>query len=103
MSWFDTILLFSSYQDYYVPYESARIEYGSWSGDSKGMGKRLKKMVDNILNKIHASTTFVRIDCNYNLPESTFNKYIGQTAHLMILESFKMQTMFAYFFLKYFI
>jgi hypothetical protein len=101
MEWFQNIILFSSHQDFYVPFESARIEYGSWAKDLKGKGKHLKQMADNILAKI-SGEKLIKVDMNFTLEKSFATSFIGREAHIMILGSFKLQSIFAYFYSPYF-
>lgn len=58
MQWFKEVILVSSYQDAYIPYDSARIQKNSSTlNDKKNnteKGRVYCKMVDNIINKIRA-------------------------------------------------
>ena len=95
------MILFSSHQDFYVPFESARIQYGTWAKDQKGIGKHLKQMADNILAKL-STDKLIRVDMNFTLEKSFDTSFIGRKAHIMILDSFKLQAIFAYFYSVYF-
>lgn len=72
MNYFENVAVVSSFQDEYVPYESARIqkckESLSLSSENKLKGKKYQEMAENILlnlklGKIH------RIDVNFNINE----------------------------------
>lgn len=58
MEWFKEVVLVSSYQDAYIPYDSARIQKCSSAvNDSRNnveKGRVYCTMVDNILNRIKA-------------------------------------------------
>jgi hypothetical protein len=101
LSWFEDVILFSSYQDYFVPFESARVEYGDWAQETKGQGRQLKKMADNILTRIRPNA-LTRVDMNFIVPKS-FDSLIGRGAHMKIVEEFKVQSIFVYFFSQYFL
>lgn len=95
------MIFFSSHQDYYVPFESARVEYGSWAKDLKGKGKYLRQMADNILGRL-STERLIRVDMNFTLEKSFDTAFIGRRAHVMVLDSFKLQAIFAYFYSVYF-
>lgn len=70
MNWFENVAVFSSFQDEYVPYESARIQKckESLNNENTLKGKKYQEMAENILQhlkygKIH------RVDVNFNINE----------------------------------
>lgn len=99
LEFFRNVLLFSSYQDYYAPFESARIEYGDIENKDRKNGFLIKKMAQNILNRIRA-INFIRVDLNFKLGNN-FGNLIGREAHIQILENGNLQLMLAHFFRKY--
>ena len=60
----------SSFQDEYVPYESARIQKckESVSSENKGKGKKYQEMAENILHNLKSGKIH-RIDVNFNINE----------------------------------
>lgn len=98
LEWFKHVLLFSTYQDNYIPYDSARIEMGAWSNNSGY--KTQRKMVENILVKLETCNV-VRIDLNLKTLKGS-EKITGRKAHMIIIEDFLVQTLFVYFYCRYF-
>jgi hypothetical protein len=83
---FRHVLLLSSRQDQYVPFESARIEPSSASGngDSK-RSQAYAEMVENILGPLEASK-ISRINVDFHLPETNFDTVIGRAAHIEFIQ-----------------
>lgn len=99
LDWFKHVLLFSSYQDYYSPYDSARIELGAWQ---KEKGYQIQKqMVEDLLSKLE-SNKVVRIDVNFKIAKS-WDSILGRKAHMMLIDDFVSQEILVYFYSKYFI
>ncbi|KAE8659207.1 Serine esterase family protein, putative isoform 4 [Hibiscus syriacus] len=91
---FKNIILFSSPQDGYVPYHSARIEScRAASMDHSKKGKAFLEMLNACLDQIRASTTedrvFMRCDVNFDTSchGKNLNSFIGRAAHIEFLES----------------
>ncbi|KAK3021189.1 hypothetical protein RJ639_046603 [Escallonia herrerae] len=91
---FKNIILFSSPQDGYVPYHSARIEMcQASSGDYSKKGKVFLEMLNNCLDQIRAPSSehrvFMRCDVNFDvsLQGRNLNTFIGRAAHIEFLES----------------
>ncbi|KAL4333362.1 hypothetical protein GQ457_07G024560 [Hibiscus cannabinus] len=92
---FKNIILFSSPQDGYVPYHSARIEScRAASADHSKKGKAFLEMLNASLDQIRTSKTgehrvFMRCDVNFD--SSTYgknlNSFIGRAAHIEFLET----------------
>lgn len=82
-----------------MPYESARIEHSPKNSPPTVQERRLKQMAENILGRVRGKKLH-RIDMHFKI-EKSFDGYIGRKAHMMIIENFKVQSIFAYFFLKY--
>ncbi|GMI91049.1 hypothetical protein like AT1G09980 [Hibiscus trionum] len=91
---FKNIILFSSPQDGYVPYHSARIEScRAASADHSKKGKAFLEMLNSCLDQIRTSTTghrvFMRCDVNFDAAThgKNLNSFIGRAAHIEFLES----------------
>ncbi|KAK6153349.1 hypothetical protein DH2020_012988 [Rehmannia glutinosa] len=91
---FKNIILFSSPQDGYVPYHSARIEMcPASSGDYSKKGKVFLEMLNDCLDQIRAPSSehrvFMRCDVNFDisLQGRNLNTIIGRAAHIEFLES----------------
>ena len=84
------MVFISSYQDAYIPYDSARIQKCTNAiNDSKNnveRGKVYCTMVDNIVNRIKAEKLH-RIDINLEIPEKNVDNFIGRAAHIKFLNS----------------
>ena len=70
LNWFSNVAVVSSYQDEYVPYESARIQKckESINTDNKIKGKKYQEMAENILQNLKSGKIH-RIDVNFNINE----------------------------------
>lgn len=70
MNHFANVAVVSSYQDEYVPYESARIQKckESVNAESKLKGKKYQEMAENILQNLREGRIH-RIDVNFNINE----------------------------------
>lgn len=93
------MIVFGSYQDLYVPFESARIEYGDIEIKDKKRSHIFKRMVQNILGRLKYKT-LVRVDMNFK-QQKNLNSMIGRNAHIRILDTIQLQTIVAYFFKEY--
>ncbi|KAL5559878.1 hypothetical protein UlMin_036089 [Ulmus minor] len=94
LQYFRHIILFSSPQDGYVPYHSARIDMcQAASLDNSKKGKIFLEMLNNCLDQIRASSPEQRVflRCDVNFDTSTYGKnlntFIGRAAHIDFLES----------------
>lgn len=82
IGWFNKILLFSSCQDSYVPFHSARIEVGNNGAD----GNTIEfEMVNNILKQVNGS--FHRINTVFFINPMEVGHLIGRSAHVMFLDN----------------
>ncbi|XP_073003189.1 uncharacterized protein [Typha latifolia] len=91
---FKNTILFSSPQDGYVPYHSARIELchaSSWDNSKKG--EIFMEMLNNCLDQIRAPSSerrvFMRCDVNFDTSSQgrNLNTIIGRAAHIEFLET----------------
>mmetsp|Transcript_152085 Transcript_152085/g.265118 ORF Transcript_152085/g.265118 Transcript_152085/m.265118 type:complete len:767 (-) Transcript_152085:174-2474(-) len=84
LEWFQYVVLVSSYQDQYVPYESARVEM--CRAKDSGPGKdHYPAMVKNLLDPVKPDRVF-RFDVNFAIPERNLDAAIGRAAHIRFLE-----------------
>lgn len=96
MEWFSHIILFSSYQDLYVPAESARIEYGDIEQRDKKRSHYFKRMVQNLTGRLR-NGRLVRVDMNIK-QSGTLNNLTGRQAHIKILDTLELQALVVYTF-----
>ncbi|OII70888.1 uncharacterized protein cubi_00816 [Cryptosporidium ubiquitum] len=77
---FRHIVLCSSHQDMYAPYDSARAEY---SPDGPSV---YKVMVESLLKDVDP-TRIVKVDVNFHLPQKNLDTFIGRAAHIQVIEN----------------
>lgn len=77
---FRKIILFSSYEDSYVAWHSARILKHHSNKKSEGLAIE-EEMVENILGDrpVH------RLDVNFEVRDKTIDSFIGRTAHINLI------------------
>eukprot|EP00747_Dinoflagellata_sp_TGD_P165622 gnl/TRDRNA2_/TRDRNA2_187147_c0_seq1.p1 gnl/TRDRNA2_/TRDRNA2_187147_c0~~gnl/TRDRNA2_/TRDRNA2_187147_c0_seq1.p1 ORF type:complete len:756 (+),score=128.22 gnl/TRDRNA2_/TRDRNA2_187147_c0_seq1:72-2339(+) len=84
LEYFKSVILVSSWQDSYAPFESARIEIGSnWKGQADK--EIFTEMARNIWEPI-AQERVCRLDVNYVIVERNLDSAIGRAAHIQFLE-----------------
>ena len=81
MGWFKHIVLVSSYQDSYAPFDSARIQICNRATNDANRGNFYIKMARNILGNIPADVLY-RIDVDFRISEKNLDSLIGRTAHI---------------------
>lgn len=77
LEFFQAIVLVSSYQDQYAPFESARVESSS-NPDKSAMAHNMWESVK--------PERVMRFDVNFNIPEQNLDSFIGRAAHIQFLE-----------------
>lgn len=87
MDWFKHIILISSYQDQYAPFDSARIQICGDAAKDQKKGNTYIQMVNNILGKCNNLEVLYRLDVNFNIEETSLDSMIGRTAHILFLEN----------------
>ena len=85
LHWFRNILLLSSAQDLYAPFESARIQVSSRAADDHRLGKYYGEMANKLLSRVEIHR-LRRIDVNFQFVEKTVDSVIGRKAHIEFLE-----------------
>ena len=87
LQWFKHIILVSSYQDQYAPFDSARIQICGDAAKDPKKGNTYIQMVNNILGKCNNIDAMYRLDVNFNIEETNLDSLIGRTAHILFLEN----------------
>jgi len=90
---FQNVVLVSSYQDHYAPYESARIESSPSSGDDTKFGAVYEAMVQALLGRLEPER-LMRVDFNLEIPETSLDTMIGRAAHIQFIECQILMRMF---------
>lgn len=91
--WFKHIILVSSFQDQYAPFDSARIQICSEAAKDPVKGNTYISMVRNLLGNIPLKVLY-RIDVNFSIQETNIDSLIGRTAHILFLENEELMQMF---------
>lgn len=87
LEWFKNILLVSSYQDSYVAFESARIQFRKDKGSkSSAKNETFEKMAKNLLGEVPVNHIH-RLDVNFKIQEKNLDSFIGRSAHIRFLEN----------------
>jgi pimeloyl-ACP methyl ester carboxylesterase len=84
LNWFRYVVLMSSHQDTYAPFESARIEVCPKT--AKDSGGVFSEMAANILTQLQ-QPSLIRLDVNFSIRRRSFDAMIGRTAHIEFLDS----------------
>ena len=80
-------MLLSSHQDFYAPYDSARIQPPTKAkADEEFKETKYTKMASNILSQLTCNR-LVRIDVNFQIEGKNLDSFIGRTAHIQFLEN----------------
>ena len=85
MQWFHNIAFVSSYQDGYVPFDSARIQICKESLTDTNKGKAYIKMATKILSNLKTNIVY-RIDINFNIQDKNLDAFVGRKAHILFLD-----------------
>ena len=86
LRWFQHVVLCSSYQDQYVPHDSARVEVSETGANDPIKGRFYIQMAARILSQI-AIERLHRLDVNFYLKGKSLDTLIGRTAHIQFLEN----------------
>ena len=101
LSWFRHIVLVSSYQDSYAPFDSARIQICDRAAQDKSKGNIYIKMAQNILKNLPQDVLY-RIDVDFSITDNNLDAFIGRTAHIQFLECQNAMKMLVYRFKEFF-
>lgn len=104
LDWFQHIILASSYQDSYAPFDSARIQIGNQAkaNAASEVGNIYIKMAENILENLPQDVLY-RIDIDFNISDNNLDSFIGRTAHIQFLECQNAMKMLIYRFKEFFV
>lgn len=83
---FNHLVLLSSYQDQYVPYESARIEISTKVENENKLGYIYGDMARAMLKNVRPEA-FTRLDIQFKISEKSLDTLIGRAAHIQFLEN----------------
>lgn len=86
LGWFKHIMLVSSYQDQYAPYDSARMELTLKTGNEPERAEIYEEMTRNLLAGMNVEALY-RLDINFRMPEKSLDTLIGRAAHIQFLEN----------------
>ena len=92
MEFFKHLILVSSYQDHFAPYDSARIQISSDAAQDQSKGNEYINMAENLLGKDGLETVY-RLDVNFNIEETNLDTIMGRKAHILFLENHELLTM----------
>lgn len=88
---FQHVVLVSSWQDQYCPFDSARLEISDDTlkrcrPNESAIGDIFVQMASNILGRIHPNR-LTRFNVNFHIPEASLDSIIGRAAHIQFLEN----------------
>jgi len=86
LNWFKHVVLLSSFQDQYAPYQSARVQITKNVFQDSSKQDLYEEMTNNILSKISTDCIY-RIDVNFSINKTNLDSFLGRTAHIQFLES----------------
>ena len=101
LNWFKHIVLVSSYQDSYAPFDSARIQICDRANQDRTKGNIYIKMAQNILKNLPQDVLY-RLDVDFSITDNNFDAFIGRTAHIQFLECQNVMKMLIYRFKEFF-
>ena len=85
LQWFKYVVLVSSSQDEYAPFDSARIEVPEKASKDPEMGNYYIQMAHNLLQKL-TMQNLIKLDVHFKLNKS-LDSMIGRSAHMQLLEN----------------
>ena len=88
---FKEVLLISSPQDTYSPYDSSRIQ-SSKTNSSSGA---YSEMVNNLLNKVQAKC-LRRVDVCLKFEKASLDRFIGRAAHIALISNSRLIELLSY-------
>jgi len=86
LQWFQHVAVCSSYQDKYVPRDSARIELSAAMSSQQDKGRAYAEMAHNLLSSL-APDRFCRIDADFCDIGVSLDSVTGRSAHLLFVTS----------------
>eukprot|EP00356_Strombidium_inclinatum_P007156 CAMPEP_0170485342 /NCGR_PEP_ID=MMETSP0208-20121228/4640_1 /TAXON_ID=197538 /ORGANISM="Strombidium inclinatum, Strain S3" /LENGTH=104 /DNA_ID=CAMNT_0010758971 /DNA_START=241 /DNA_END=552 /DNA_ORIENTATION=- len=81
LDWFKNVILVSSHQDMYSPFDSSRIQISNKDSlvQHKNGGVYIQ-MAQNIMSRLPVDVLY-RIDVDFRIEETNLDSFIGRTAH----------------------
>jgi hypothetical protein len=101
LNWFKHIVLVSSHQDSYAPFDSARIQICNKATRDEAKGNIYIKMARNLLSNLPLDVLY-RINVDFCITEKNLDSFIGRTAHIQFLECQNVMRMIIYRFKEFF-
>ena len=95
LNWFKHIVLFSSPQDTYSPFDSSRIQVSQKNQNDYKSVPAYIEMVENILNKVKCKKV-LRVDLCMKFNKTTMDTFIGRAAHISLISDSILLEMLAY-------
>ena len=86
LEWFKQMLLVSSSQDEWVPYESVRMQVTNEASSDSPRGANYINMVRTMMNRLQVPVIY-RLDVNFNIEAKNFDSMLGRTAHMLVLQN----------------
>ena len=86
LKWFKYMMLVSSFQDQYAPFDSARLQICREAAKDVKQGNHYIQMVNSLLGNTPTQVLY-RLDVNFNIEETNIDSMIGRTAHILFLEN----------------
>jgi hypothetical protein len=84
LNWFQEIILVSSPQDTYSPYDSSRIQLSKVNSYNKNTQDIYGSIVENINNKLRRHK-IRRVDVCMKFAKSSLDTFIGRAAHIALI------------------
>jgi len=95
LGWFKHVVLVSSYQDLYAPFESARIEVSPKAANDPVNGQTYVEMATRMLGSLSPSQ-LCRLDVSFKISSKGIDTLIGRTAHIQFIENEGLLRLLAY-------
>ena len=86
VQWFNKVVLFSSTQDQYAPFDSARVEVSTRATNDLSRGCYYIEMASKLLSQVGIEK-LKRIDVNFKFTGKSVDSMIGLKAHIEFLEN----------------
>lgn len=100
LEWFNYVVLVSSLQDDYAPFDSARIEVPKKASKDPEMGNCYIQMAHNLLQKL-SKHNLIKLDVQFKLAKS-IDSIIGRSAHIQMVENQNFLQMLVYRYPEFF-
>lgn len=95
LNWFKHVVLVSSHQDLYVPYDSARIQ--TVDKERKDRIQSIKDdMVNNLINKMSGIDALLRLTLNFRVEQKSIDSVTGKMQHCLPLEIQELMEFYVY-------